>query len=128
MKHVPKDEANVARTSELTVESALKLGRKRHRRWTAEEKAGYLAQFARSGRSALAFSEETGVPYSSFCQWRQQARSEGERTGSGRFAEVHVAACATSTVATVYFGQGCRLEPPVGIDPQWVGAVIQAVG
>ena len=46
------------------------------RRWTAADKAAYLAAFATSPLSIKAFCAEVGVPRATFTLWQGQARAE----------------------------------------------------
>jgi transposase-like protein len=45
------------------------------RRWTAADKAAYLAAFATSPLSIKAFCAETGVPRATFTLWQGEARA-----------------------------------------------------
>lgn len=75
--------------------------------------------------SGLTFSRKMGLPYSSFCLWRRQARAVSSAARAG-FAEVRMAIPALPSIATVYLPSGARLEIAVGADPAWLAAVIQA--
>lgn len=46
----------------------------RGQRWSAAEKARYLAAFAASGLSGAAFVRQSGLPQSTFDLWRSEAR------------------------------------------------------
>jgi len=44
------------------------------RRWTAADKAAYLAAFATSRQTIKVFCAETGVPRATFNLWQREAR------------------------------------------------------
>lgn len=71
------------------------------RRWTATDKAHYLAAFAKSGLSTKVFCAEMNVPRSSFTLWQQEARravptnaAPTARAKPSSFARVEVVAPA----------------------------------
>ena len=54
----------------------------RRRRWTAAEKAAYVAEYARSRLSIAAFCREKGLSLGTFARWRQGARTGSAGPGS----------------------------------------------
>jgi transposase-like protein len=61
------------------------------RRWRPEDPARYLAAFARSGQTIIAFCRAAGVPLSTFTLWQRQTRiGSARRDRSAAFAAVEV--------------------------------------
>jgi transposase-like protein len=56
--------------------SSLSERRSRRRRWSAEEKAAYLAAFHESGLSGAAFCRDSGIPQSTFELWKREVRRD----------------------------------------------------
>ncbi|HTR77910.1 MAG TPA: hypothetical protein VMH39_07355 [Gemmatimonadaceae bacterium] len=54
------------------------------RRWTAADKAAYLAQFAESHLSGAAFCRLMDLPRATFTLWQREARAAAGRPGSPR--------------------------------------------
>lgn len=102
---------------------------RRRRRWSAEQKADYLAQFAASGATATEFCREQGLSATTFCGWcRREARQAAGRRG--KFAKVYLENRAPSTAAggvTIYCPGGISLAATPGLDPVWLGRLAQAL-
>lgn len=98
------------------------------RRWSAAERAGYLAAFRWSGGTVAAFCRRTGVPRATFTLWRRDEREERiarQQHGSAlptRFARVEVTsggpdAAARATGITVRLhGQSMVTGELIGLD------------
>lgn len=102
---------------------------RRRRVWSAEQKADYLAQFAASGTTATKFCQDTGLSTGTFSGWcRRQARAAV--SGGGKFAAVRLGTSAPSTAAgsvTIYGPGGISLTATPGLDPVWLGRLVQAL-
>ena len=58
----------------MTMKARARPGHRAYRRWSAEEKAGYLDAFPRSGLSGVAFCRAMGIPLATFTFWQRAAR------------------------------------------------------
>lgn len=75
-----------------------------YRRWSAEEKAGYLDAFPRSGLSGVAFCRAMGIPIATFTFWQRAARRTGtsaQRTPRSGVAFARVEVVSPPTTARV---------------------------
>ncbi len=63
------------------------------RRYTEDEKTGFLAEFERDGCNAAVFCRERELPYQSFLKWRRKLRAAVEPalpTQGASFVEVEL--------------------------------------
>ena len=101
---------------------------RKRRRYRRAEKEALLASFVRSGLNAAQFCRTQGLHPATFSAW-QKAR----RTGSSSFAEVRVteptptSALVAGAAITIHLPQEVCLEVPVGLDPVWLGRVVQVL-
>jgi len=117
-------------TENLTMPSPVSLPSARRRRvWSAEQKADYLAQFAASGATATRFCQDTGLSTATFSGWcRRQARAA--TSGDGKFAAVRIGTSAPTLAAgsvTIHCPGGISLTATSGLDPVWLGRLVQAL-
>lgn len=116
-------------------------GRRRSRvgrgqRWSAAEKARYLAEFAASGLSGAAFVRQTGLPQSTFDVWRSEARrrevsshrSAREKAGASRFARVELMRLPSPSGITLVVRRASGLAAEFGsLDGASAGALLKTV-
>jgi len=99
------------------------------RRWTAADKAAYLAAFATSPLTIKAFCAETGVPRATFNLWQHEARETG---ATGRtvpaFARVEQAPPASrGGLMMVVRGAGSLEAELTAVDATTVILVLRAL-
>jgi transposase-like protein len=88
----------------------------RRRRWSAAEKARYLAAFRRSGGTVAAFCRRTGVPRATFTLWRQDEDHErGDRGARQRVGTARGAGFARVAVRPGIPGVTDAAATPAGI-------------
>ena len=85
------------------------------RRYTDEDKARWLDEFATIGGSAAAFCRERGLGYQSFMQWRRAAGGSAAAEPATGFVEIdvaprHEAAPVIGTLVELDFGGGLVLR------------------
>lgn len=96
------------------------------RRYRRAEKEALLASFVRSGVNAAQFCRAQGLHPATFSAWQKAMR-----TGSSSFAEVRVteptpsSPLVTGAAITIHLPQEVCLEVPEGLDPVWLGRVVQ---
>jgi len=99
---------------------------RKRRRYRRAEKEALLAAFVRSGVSASQFCRTQGLHPATFSVWRKVVRN-----GSSSFAEVRVtepgSSVATARAITIHLRQEVCVEVPVGLDPIWLGRVLQVL-
>lgn len=105
-------------------------GRRKRRRWTADQKIALLAQFRESGLTAAEFGRRAGVSGSLLSTWSRRACARRAVSASPGFAQVRVDPVGAASMATaqvlVQFGADIKLSVAVGADPAWLGRVLRA--
>jgi transposase len=129
--HKSKAEAEPVRRLEVFT------GTGRRRAWTAEQKAGIVAESCRGGETVSAVARRHGLTPQQLFGWRRQAAASDER--GVRFAPVLVdtgRACSSMPVAAEHRGAAWLIEIVIGaatvrvapeIDPVELTAVLRAV-
>lgn len=106
----------------------------RRRHLTADEKAGYVAQFSESGLSQAEFCRQMDLPAPSFSAWRRRAGAAAP--SQPEFAEVRVTelprrASVARPIAVpavvIRLPGGTQLEATAGTDPRWLGQLLKAL-
>jgi transposase-like protein len=85
--------------------------------YTHQQRAEYLAQFARSGLSQTEFCRRAQIHIATFSLWRRAVRA----ATSPAFAEVRLSAPSASGIATLHLPSGAKLEVTLGPDAMWLG-------
>src|SRR6185503_6810393 len=86
------------------------------RRWTAADKAGYLAAFATSRQTTKTFCAETGVPPSTFNLWQREARAARGGRASPRRGDAPVFARVELGPAALPRGITVVVRTPDGLE------------
>lgn len=106
-------------------------GRRRRRRWTAQQKADLLARLAESGLTTIEFGRQAGITSGLLRTWSRRQRMATDRRTALRFARVRLADPALpaqgAASAVVQIGADITLSVPPGTDPCWLGQVVRAV-
>lgn len=99
------------------------------RRWTAADKAAYLAAFAASPLTIKAFCAETGVPRATFNLWQHEAReAEAARRTVPPFARVElVPPTSSGGLMMVVRGAGGLEAELTAVDATTVIMVLRAL-
>ncbi len=103
---------------------------RRRRSWSPEQKADYLAQFAASGTTAEEFCRDRGLSSATFSGWRHRRQTRNAAPGRRKFAEVRIETAAPSTATsgvTLHCPGGISLIATPGIDPIWLGRLVQVL-
>jgi transposase-like protein len=82
------------------METETTIGRKKHKRSTAAERAEVLEQFHRSGLTRIAFSRAHGVAPSTLSKWLTNAKREARASVPVLFKELRVGQVSTVGRAT----------------------------
>ena len=99
------------------------LGRRKRRRFSAEQKRLLVDQFQKEGGSACDFSRREQLTYSAFLKWIKQASPE-----PGALLPVRVresSATLRGSVMELHLACGRKLHLLPGFDPEAVGQLIR---
>jgi transposase-like protein len=92
------------------------------RRYTDEQRLGFLARFQRSDLSQAEFCRRARIRVSTFSLWRRSGgAAHRERPRVPGFAEVRLSAPAAASTVTLHLPSGAKLEVAAGSDAMWHG-------
>lgn len=100
---------------------------RRRRRWTPEQKADLLSQFAASGLNAAEFCRQAKLARKQLWDWQRRGQTTPAATGIPAFAEVRLAGPMPTAEVVIAVGADLTLRVPAGFDVQWIGQLLQAV-
>ena len=92
----------------------------RRRRYSAEEKAALMTQYASCGKTQAAFCREAGIAVPTFAAWRGRGAPE-VISRPAALVEVKLPLSAEVRLEV----NGCSVWVSVGTSPVWLGAVVQ---
>lgn len=100
---------------------------RRRRRWTPEQKAELLLQFAASGLNAAEFCRQAKLPRKQLWNWQRRGQTRPAAAGTPAFAEVRLTGPLPTAEVVIGLGAELTLRVPAGLDVDWVGQLLQAV-
>jgi hypothetical protein len=101
--------------------------KRRRRRWTPEQKAELLSQFAASGLNAAEFCRRTKLARKMLWNWQRRPQTTPAAAGKPAFAEVRLAGPMPTAEVVIGLGADLTLRVPAGLNVHWVGQLLQAV-
>ncbi len=97
-------------------------GKRKIRRYSAQERARLIRKFERSGKTGKDFSAEHGVSSKTFYGWLKQARKRRQR-----FAEVKCRAPQPVAEIEIRFANGVVVSVPTSGTTESVAALVRGI-
>jgi transposase-like protein len=98
------------------------------KRYSEEDKAWLVEEWAASGKTKWAFARELGLPYQTFSKWTKGGEKEQNFVEVGTKLEQEGAEPGQRTGSALVVEQGSILvHLPAGITPQDLAVVVQAL-
>lgn len=97
--------------------------KKKHRRYSADERAVIVARYKQSNQTQVAFCAQAAIAVPTLIAWCKRTRSSAHRSRSASLLEVKLPLAMASAVTLEV--NGCTIRMSTGTSVEWLGSLIQ---